>query len=106
MFGFFKKKEKAETWSVRVDDVYYDVDLRVAKYFENLKRENSRLKNDNDILREQIKELKAYTSIEGYAPAVSQECGDCMYVVKSRCLGGVIGCRKNMICEDFKPKGE
>ena len=109
MFGFFKKKEKVETWSVCVDDVYYNIDSRVARHFENLEYENKRLKNDVEELRKKIDEIQTYSKQEGYAPAISRECGDCKYVITSRHLGyggSIIGCRKNMLCEDFKPKGE
>lgn len=109
MFGFFKKKEKVETWSVCVDDVYYDIDSRVARHFENLEYENRKLKNDVEELRKKIDEIQTYSKQEGYAPAISRECGDCKYVITSRHRGyggSIIGCRKNMICEDFKPERE
>lgn len=109
MFGFFKKKEKAETWSVCVDDVYYNIDSKVARHFENLEYENKRLKKDVEELRKKIDEIQTYSKQEGYTPAISRECIDCAYVIESGYSGyggRIIGCRKNMLCEDFKPKGE
>lgn len=58
MFGFFKKKEKVETWSVCVDDVHYNIDSRVARRFDSLEYENRRLKNDVEELRKKSTRFK------------------------------------------------
>lgn len=94
MFGFGKKKNKA----VDIDSFHHD---EIHRY----RKEIAKLKSKNEALRSELKAIKPVIESPDYKPPKSRECSDCHYAVYSPWDRiSVIGCRKDSLCDDFKPK--
>ena len=93
---FWKKNKKSNDVIVIEGERYY-VDQEVYDYIDELRLENTELKNE-------LNEIKPVLSTAHYDPPVSKDCAECVYVVKSIWDGTPIGCRKNLLCESFKRK--
>lgn len=88
------------------DDNYekFEVDGRVFNYVTELKEEIRDLKHKESELEGELKAIKPIVERKDYKPAVSEDCYNCMYVVKSPWNGNILGCRKDNVCEDYKPE--
>lgn len=100
---FRKEKKKV----LIIDGGSYCVDKFVFDYIWNLRKElsvaNSKI-NDltytNEHIKKSIDKLTPIMEHPKIKPAISSECGCCKYVVRNL-FGEVIGCRKDIVCEDF-----
>lgn len=88
------------------DDNYeaFEVDGHVFNYVLELKQEISSLKHTKIELERELKAIKPIVERKEYKPAVSEDCFNCIYVVKSSFNGDILGCRKDNVCEDYKPE--
>ena len=104
---FGKKKLKRYVF---IDDVIYYVDDEVADHIDKL---NEELQNTLDKLfaeksklmrtENELKAIKQLVESKEYKPAMSKDCQDCKYALKSKFNGELIGCRKDNLCNDFEP---
>lgn len=94
-----KKSEFVNVASVNINGEYITVPLAVANRIQELSHENSNLKNE-------LESIKPIIANKDLKPAISRDCINCKFVVKSRWNGEILGCRKDIVCEDFVPKGE
>ena len=69
-----------------------------------LKNKLEKVENENIKLVTELQIIKPVLEKKDLAPAVGSHCGYCRYAVKSRWDGEVIGCCKNIVCEDFIPE--
>ena len=81
------------------------IDKNALVYIKETIEKIERLKNENYRLSSELKAIKPVVESADYKPALSADCQDCIYCVKSRWSGEILGCRKDNICEDFK-RGE
>ena len=76
---------------------YWDL----TRKLNELRRENLELKLENKDLKRELKAIKPVLANPQLKPAVSKDCHECRYVVKSKHDGSVLGCRKDAVCSDF-----
>ena len=86
-------------YSIIVDDCGYDYVLYLQKKIRDVEDEKSKLEKE-------LKSIKPIIQSERYKPAISTDCGDCKYCVRSPWNNEIIGCRKDIVCNDFIQKGE
>lgn len=71
------------------------------KYFEiNEKYQDLQFENLN--LKAELKCIKPIVESKDYKPALSKNCGDCKFCVRSPWNNDIIGCRKDNVCADFE----
>lgn len=119
--GFFigkKSKSKKYCCSVSVpvnlelgnDGIEYriahKVTLDIYNYISNLRTENCCLKRENGKLDSELKSIKPIVEKKELKPAISKNCEDCIYCIKSPFnRKDILGCIKDNVCDDFK-KGD
>ena len=82
------------------------VTLDVYNYISNLRTENCDLKRENGKLDSELKSIKPIVEKKELKPAISENCEDCIYCIKSPFYRkDILGCIKDNVCDDFK-KGE
>lgn len=97
----FKRKE-----DVFINNKCYTVDKEVKEYIKDLERIEMELfceRKERRRLEIELDNIKPILNSKDYKPAISKDCGDCKYVVKTKCSGYVIGCRKDNLCDNFVP---
>lgn len=94
-----KKSEFVNVASVDINGEHITVPLAVANRIQELSYENSNLKDE-------LESIKPIIANKDLKPAISRDCINCKFVVKSTWDGAILGCRKDIVCEDFMPKGE
>lgn len=77
------------------------VDLETKLY--DLEKDYHNIKFDKIKLETELNEIRPILDSKNYKPALSEECIQCEYSVVSR-FNRLIGCRKDIVCEDFKKK--
>lgn len=82
----------------------YYADNEVRSYIFAMKRYINELERTKANLEKELEAIKPIITHPDYKPAVSAECRACDYAAHSRWSGDLIGCRKHMLCEDFKRK--
>lgn len=104
----FNRIYRGPTCSLRIEDEFYPVPEKVNDYISELKRTIHDLENENlELTKKNISTLAKLDAIKPvvnspkYEPALSRDCIDCKYVVKSSWDRTIIGCRKNNVCGDF-----
>ena len=60
------------------------------------------LQFENSNLKEELKRIKPIVESKDYKPALSKDCGDCKFCVRSPWNDDIIGCRKDNVCADFE----
>lgn len=78
------------------EDIYY--------YILSLKNEIHDLKYDLARSEKELEAIKPIIERPDYKPAISGECGNCHFVVRSHWSSDIVGCRKGLVCEDFTEK--
>ena len=66
-----------------------------------VRTENVELKIQNRELKRKLDEIKPILANHQLKPAISKDCSECRYVVKSKDGFDILGCRKDAVCEDF-----
>lgn len=73
------------------------IDEEVYKYIEQLQNKEFELSK----VRHELEAVKPIVKSNKYRQAISIDCGDCKYVVRSPYSKDIIGCCKDNVCEDF-----
>lgn len=98
---------KKKIYPVYIDSIKFDVEnLMLVNMIERLKNDNLELKRKMAIMTEELKEIKPIIEHKDFKPALSKECADCRFVIMHPWNHEVLGCRKDNLCEDFKPLKE
>lgn len=120
IFYFIGKKSESKKYCYSVsvpinlglgnDEIEYriahKVTLNVYNYISNLRTENRDLKRENEKLNYELKYIKPIVENKELKPAISKNCEDCIYCIKSPFYRkDILGCIKDNVCDDFK-KGE
>lgn len=93
------KERDSYTEPVFINGKIYEVNEAVYNYITALEKDLYKVKGELEIIKPILenKDLK---------PAISKDCQDCKYAVKSRWNGDPLGCRKDNLCPDFTPMEE
>lgn len=101
MFG------KKTTYPVYIDSIKFEVkDLMLVYMIERLKDDNGDLKRKMAEMTHELTRIKPILEHKDFKPAISKDCADCKFAVKSQWNHEILGCRKNNLCEDFSLKEE
>lgn len=100
----FWKKNKIDRiiidgYTIRVDNAAYDYIRLLTEKLQTAERDAYRY-------RSELNHIKPILKNKDFKPAISADCRNCIYVVKTPWDGCVLGCRKDNLCEDFKPMEE
>ena len=87
---FWNKNEKPNK-KIDYKEKYFEID----KKYQDLQFENLNLKSE-------LKCIKPIVESKDYKPALSKDCGDCKFCVRSPWNNDIIGCRKDNVCADFE----
>lgn len=102
MFGIKKGKDR-----ILVPDVgALACDSEVARYIRSLETEIQDLRNTIFDLRQELDSIRPVFDKTELKPAVSEYCETCKYCVRTRLNRAVIGCCKDITCEDYVPNEE
>ena len=101
MFG--KQKDKD---TIVIDDIVYLVDPAVARYIETLRHNLRDAKYDKEGLKRELELIKPIVKDSDFKPALSEDCLNCDFVIKSPWNGYALGCIKHNVCDDFKRREE
>ena len=82
----------------------FEVNGHVFNYVTELEQEIRDLKYKNSELEKELKAIKPVVERKEYKPAISEDCYNCIYVVKSPFNSNILGCRKDNVCTDYKPE--
>ena len=105
MFG--KKKTTEELVTCKFEQGIVHVSSREYQILREVRHYMLQLKIENESLKGELKAIKPVIESPDYKPPKSRECSGCQYAVYSPWDRiSVIGCRKDCLCEDFKPKKE
>jgi hypothetical protein len=102
VMGLFSKKETL--CCILVDDGILEMNQATYKYIRKLQSEIKDLKLEKTKVEMELKAIKPVIESKKYTPAISKDCGECKFVVRSRYSDDIIGCRKSGVCDDFAPK--
>lgn len=80
------------------------VDADTCRYIIYLERKIRDIRHEKHGLKAELRAIKPVVETGNLTPAVSRECGNCKYVVRSSWSNDIIGCRKSCTCEDFTPE--
>lgn len=78
-----------------------NISLETDKYISKISAENEELKHQLANTKHKLESLSNQLQDTKLAPAISNECGKCKYVVRSIWDNRIIGCNKNMVCDDY-----
>ena len=81
-------------------------DSEVARYIRSLETEIQDLRNTIFDLRQELDSIRPVFEKTELKPAVSEYCETCKYCVRTRLNRAVIGCCKDITCEDYAPNEE
>lgn len=98
-----KKKEKKV--QVYIENTLVSVEPDIADRIEELQRKFDATKRENFELQNELCAIKPVIETKKLKPAVSEQCKDCDYVCTSAWSGAIIGCKKDCLCDDYRPKG-
>lgn len=87
---FWNKNEKPIK-KIDYKEKYFEIDEK----YRDLQFENSNLKAE-------LKRIKPIVESKDYKPAISKDCDDCKFCVRSPWNNDIIGCRKDNVCADFE----
>lgn len=96
---FLKPKD-----TIYIGGIEYLVDAEVAKHIRELRQDNHDKAMELFHANAELSAIKPVVENKDLAPAVSARCEKCTYVVRSKFDGSILGCCKNVVCKDYKPK--
>ena len=103
----FKKKDlyelKTNNGSFMVDLKLYNYVVSLRGEIYDLEKEKSNIEYKTQRLESELNAIKPILNSNDYKPAISEDCDSCVYVVCSTYSGKVLGCRKDNVCNDYKP---
>ena len=103
---FKNKSIFTRTLYIRIDNNFekFKVNAHVFNHVVELEQEIRDLKHENNELEKELKAIKPVIERKEYKPAISEDCYNCIYVVKSPLNSNILGCRKDNVCTDYKPE--
>ena len=103
---FKNKSIFTRTLYIGNDDNYekFEVNEHVFNYVTELEQEIRDLKYKNSELEKELKAIKPVVERKEYKPAISEDCYNCIYVVKSPFNNNILGYKKGSVSEDYKPE--
>lgn len=99
------KKSKVIGYTFDGGEVGY-VDKTAYTYIKNLENKLYDMEHEKRKLEWELRSIKPVLETPGLKPAVSTQCRNCRFGVRSSYNGDVIGCNINCVCGDFSPKEE
>lgn len=103
MFG---KRKNLNVFTMTRDGLVMFMDRISFDYMQKLEKELDDLKLKNQKLQNELDSIKPVIETGKLVPAVSKQCNDCKFVVKSRWNNQILGCRRASVCEDFRPEDQ
>lgn len=91
---------------IAINGEIYFMDDACREYIFSIEKKIRNIEHENMMLRGELEAIKPVLENKNHKPAMSKDCDECKYCVRSSWNGEVIGCRKDNVCEDFKLKGE
>ena len=98
--NLYELKTNSDSFIVNLKLYNYITSLRDEIY--DLEKEKLRIENEKQRLESELNAIKPILNSNDYKPAISEDCGSCVYVVRSTYSGKVLGCRKDNVCDDYK----
>lgn len=93
-----------------IEGEVYFIDKAVARRIHELEKEATDEIFKRATAEDELRKIKPIVERPGFKPVVSSECDSCKYAVSiARGPYGIltlVGCRKDMVCEDYTPKEE
>lgn len=102
MFG----KKKESMCFIAIDDGILEMNQATYNYIVQLRNDMNDIKHEKIKVEAELRAIKPVIESKQYEPAISSDCGECKFVVRSMWSNDIIGCRKNGVCEDYAPKEE
>lgn len=87
-----------------IRNTLYDENDGLRRKIEGLIEELETLKYDNGELKRELELIKPVINTPGFKPAVSVRCDQCEYSYFSDYNSELLGCCKNVVCEDFEAR--
>ena len=94
-------RRKGSLCYIHTDDGVLEMSQATYDYIQSLKKELRDTKGELIKVQAELKALKPVITNKDWKPAMSSDCGECKYVVRSRWNSDIIGCRKDCVCNDF-----
>lgn len=101
MFG---KKEKL--YDCYICGVTFRVPKDALFRIEDLKRVLDKYEYECKVLENKLKEIEPIVESKKLKPAISTNCLDCKFCIRSRHGGDILGCCHDNVCDDYDPKEE
>lgn len=98
----FKRKDQ-ELISINDGEGYF-VDKAVREYIYKLRSELLEAREKESKLQSALDEILPVLEKQELKPAIGLYCGHCIYCVTSQYNWRILGCCKDVVCEDFKPQ--
>ena len=70
-----------------------------------LEMKNQELKKRVDELEKELSLIKPVFETPGFKPAMTARCGNCGFAYFSEYDGTLLGCAKDVVCDDYVPLG-
>ena len=98
----FKRKDQ-ELISINDGEGYF-VNKAVRDYIYKLRSELLEARQKESRLQAELDDILPVFEEKELKPAISPYCGECIYCVTSQYDWKILGCGKDILCEDFKPQ--
>lgn len=103
MFNF-RKKDKFPKYIFPDGTFVLGSNADAIKHITELFTERDNLKDICSKLETELATINPVIESKMLEPAVSTNCQDCDFCVRSKWSGKILGCNKDSVCADFKPK--
>ena len=84
----------------------YKAEPELTDFIQALLSYTSDLEYEKEELHKELEAIKPIINNPNYKPAISSSCMECKFAAYSSFDKKLIGCRKHMLCEDFKKEEE
>ena len=98
------KRNKTDIRTVIKDGKQLMMSKDTYEYISLLEGKMNELIREKAKLKGELESIKPVLAVKGIKPAVHNLCGNCRFVVRSNWDHEIIGCNKDVVCEDFFPK--
>lgn len=100
----FKKNKPHAEYCLLIDGGIVEVNTHAYNYINKLTKKVEDLEFENLKLKRELECIKPVLETPDLKPAISSLCRDCEFVVKSNWNGDILGCRKGIVCDNFKER--
>lgn len=95
-------KDKDETDRIYIDNECFLVNPKVSNRIRNLEKGMDYYESLSNGYEEELKSIRPILEVPGVKPAVSLYCDHCEFVLRSPHSHEIIGCKKDVVCNDYK----